>query len=260
MTDSDTSSVKSTTSDPISIISAPLPQALHFPTLFNDSFGPSALLYAALTLMTTMTYSEGSIPTGSSDDQFCISRPILEVPLNVLFKDDCSGDGNWASAINMAPSRPSNEHLNGSVEKEPEFDPSPSPENTLPVSAAGQHRQDVIMLPTSDHSFTQHPVSITPPLPVDCPNSSFSTEIYFEPRLLDNEEDNECSPAPSTARRISIFNNLAPISTLRLSLLPACILSMGLARALQTHPVRPSRPNSRDDDDSALGGYPHETF
>jgi hypothetical protein len=57
MTDNDTSSVKST-SDPISNISAPTPQAssqaLHFPTLFNDSFGPSALLYSAPTLTTTM--------------------------------------------------------------------------------------------------------------------------------------------------------------------------------------------------------------
>jgi len=73
MTDSDTSSVKSTASEPVTVISAPTPQApfqaLQFPSLFNDSFGPSALLYAAPTLTTTMTYGEGYDPFGSSLDQ-----------------------------------------------------------------------------------------------------------------------------------------------------------------------------------------------
>ena len=103
MTDSDTPSVKSTAPESVSVISVPIPQspsqALHFPSLFNDSFGPSALLYAAPTLTTTMTYGEGYTPSGSSDDQFRISRPTIEVPLDeILFDDNCSSDSNWASA------------------------------------------------------------------------------------------------------------------------------------------------------------------
>jgi hypothetical protein len=49
-----------------------------------------------------MTDGEGYMPSGSSDDQFRISRPTIEVPLDeILFNDDCSSDGNWASAINI---------------------------------------------------------------------------------------------------------------------------------------------------------------
>jgi len=259
MTDSDTPSRKSTASEPIPVISAPTPQspsqALYFPSLFNDSFGPSALLYAAPTLTTTMTYGEGYPPSGSSDDQFRISRPTIEVPLDeILFDDDCSGDSNWASAINIlcgaattidiTPPRPPNEPVpNVSVEKTHEITPSASPET---VPAAGQlQEQDVIMLPvdtshTSDHSFIQHPVSDTPPLPVEQQYSSFSSDLpssssdtqrsssvsgsssagaddesVSNQGFSDDEDDlDERSPAPSTARRTSIFKNLAPISDL----------------------------------------------
>jgi len=149
MTDSDTSSVKSTASEAVTVISAPTPQApsqaLHFPSLFNDSFCPSTLLYAAPTLTITMTYSEGYAPSGSSDDQFRISRPTIEVPLDeILFDDDCSGDSNWAStinilcgaatAINIAP--PSNDSdPNTCVENTHDLASSASPET---VPAAGQ--------------------------------------------------------------------------------------------------------------------------
>ncbi len=48
-----------------------------------------------------MTHGEGYAPSGSSDEQFRMSRPTIEVPLDeILFDDDCSGNGNWASAIN----------------------------------------------------------------------------------------------------------------------------------------------------------------
>jgi GATA-binding protein, other eukaryote len=95
MTETDTSS-------DVSVIPAPTPeapsQALHFPALFGDSFTSSALLYAAPTLTTTMTYEEGFMLSGSADDQFRISRPTIEVPLDeILFYDD-SSDNNWASA------------------------------------------------------------------------------------------------------------------------------------------------------------------
>jgi len=107
-----------------------------------------------------------------------------------------------------------------------------------------------------------HPTPITPPLPVDTQYSSFQADLPSSSEThqsssvsgsssagahdesVSNEnfsEDKgdieECSPAPTTARRTSIFKNLAPISkwpTLRLSLPLGCIdiLSMGLVRVL----------------------------
>ena len=89
MTDSDTS-VKSTASETVPVISAPIPQspsqALHFPSLFNDSFGPSALLYAAPTLTTTMTYSEAYAPLDfSTNDRSLLMRSssMTTVPATV---------------------------------------------------------------------------------------------------------------------------------------------------------------------------------
>lgn len=261
MTDPDASSVNFTTSDSASVISAPTPlapsQALHFPTLFNDSFTPSALLYASPTLTTTLTYGEG-LMSSSSDDQFRISRPTIEVPLDeILFNDDCS-DSSWASAINVlsganttidiAPSQSSDEDLNEdldhSFEKAPEVASASTAENIVPVSAAGQHYQeDVIMLPVepahiSDHPILQQPISLTPPLPVEqqystipdlsntlnihralsisgSSSSGADDEAASNRDFSDDEDDidiDDRSPAPSTAKRTSIFKNLAPVS------------------------------------------------
>ena len=61
-------------------------------TLFNNSFSPSPLLYTASTLTTTMTYDEGLgyMPSGSSNDQFRISDPLLRCCSidKILFNDD----------------------------------------------------------------------------------------------------------------------------------------------------------------------------
>src|SRR5258708_39847184 len=106
-----------------------------------------------------------------------------------------------------------------------------------------------------------HPVAITPPLPVDSQYSSFSAdsdtqrsssssvpdsssagaddESVSNQDFSDDKGDNDHSPAPSIARRTSIFKNLAPISTLANSetVAPSRLHPMGLARALQTHPI-----------------------
>ena len=90
----------------------------------------------------------------------------------------------------------------------------------------------------SDHSFLQHPVSDTPPLPAEQQYLSFSSDlpsssdthwsssvsgssVGADDESVSNQDfsDNEdgldkCSLAPSTARRTSIFKNLAPISDL----------------------------------------------
>jgi hypothetical protein len=133
-------------------------------------------------MTTSMPYGEGYVPSGSSDDQFRISQPTIEIPLDeTLFDDDCSGNSNWASAINVlcgaataidiTPPQSSNDSdPNVSVENTHEFAPSASPE-TVPT-AGQQQEQDVIMLPvdssrTSDHPFLQHPISDTPLLPAE---------------------------------------------------------------------------------------------
>jgi hypothetical protein len=253
MTDLDISTVNSASSDPVSLISAPTPewpsQALHFPALFGDSFTPSALLYAAPTLTTTMTYGEGFMPSASADDQFRISRPTIELPLDeILFNEDCSSDNNWASAINalsgattaidIAPSLCSSEDLDGASEQAPDLDSSATEEEILSVSAAGQqHEQDVDMLPVepvhiSDPSVGHHPIPNASPLPVEYSSELYSTSdtqradsisgsssagaddesVSVQDFSDDEDEDDERSPAPSTARRTSIFKNLSPTS------------------------------------------------
>ncbi|KDR83107.1 hypothetical protein GALMADRAFT_88953 [Galerina marginata CBS 339.88] len=78
-------------------------QSLHFPGLFDNDFGPSALLFDTPTLTNRMNYGEGFNPSGNND-QFSISRPTIELPLDdLLFSDDTSNDSashsNWSSAI-----------------------------------------------------------------------------------------------------------------------------------------------------------------
>ena len=99
------------------------------------------------------------------------------------------GDSNWASAINIlcgaataidiTPPHPSNDSdPNTSVENVHEIASSASSET---VPAAGQQQeQDIITLPLdSSHNsdFAQHPVSDTPPLPVEQQYSSFSSDM-----------------------------------------------------------------------------------
>jgi hypothetical protein len=175
-------------------------------------------------------------------------------------------------------------------------DPIPSVENEaemplLPVQrlmpAAGQQQEQrrcdhaSLSEPAhiSEHSFIQHPVSITPPLPVE-PNTRPSHPTCPVPQILnvlppflarrlqermtslsnqdfsDDEDDiDERSPAPSTARRTSIFKNLAPISicpTLRLSLPPATFYLWDSLEHTQYFPSDSHAQNSRDDDNSVV--------
>ena len=56
--------------------------SLHFPPLFSTDFGPSALLYAAPSVSTSMNYGEGLNLNVSND--FSIVRPTIELPLDEL--------------------------------------------------------------------------------------------------------------------------------------------------------------------------------
>lgn len=280
MTDFDTTSAKSSASDPItpheSIISSDSSQshALRFPTLFNDSFGPSALLYAAPTLTTPMTYGEGFAPSGSADDQFRISRPTIEVPLDeILFDDESSSDDGWASAINALSAATitkftsrnnAKESQSGSADKAPEA-ATAAVGNT--ASASAGQLQDIIMYPVAPHNnesgSNQRPVSTTPLSIVPSQYSTISTNVANDAvtrstshstasslgaddeagsNYAEEEEDDidQPSPAPSTAKQ-AIFKNLSPVSAAANEVLPETIAP---SRLFSIHGARSGTPNT----------------
>jgi GATA-binding protein, other eukaryote len=63
--------------------------SLHFPSLFSDDFGPSALLRPTPTVTNSLNYGEGlerrSAP--SNNDGFSILRPTIELPLDELLSN-----------------------------------------------------------------------------------------------------------------------------------------------------------------------------
>lgn len=235
-------SLRSATNSLVSPPTVSHTQALHFPALFSDSFAPSALLYAAPTLTTTMTYGEGFVPSTTSDDQFRISRPTIEVPLDdIIFGDDSSAESNWASAINALSGATALDITAASHSSNDDFSVPDENASDLSIvddlSAAGQQsHQDVIMLPLEPHisedSMIHQPVPITPPLPLDyasLPLDSSDTQRSSSisgsssagaddeaASILDFSDDedefDERSPAPSTAKHTSIFKNLTPFS------------------------------------------------
>ena len=282
MTNFDTSSVKSSASDPMnseSVIStdsySSQSQSLHFPTLFSDSFGPSALLYAAPTLTTPMTYGEGFAPScAADDDQFRISRPTIELPLDeILFDDDSSSDGGWASAINALSAATitkfrdiAKESQTGSIDNAPEAPPAAA--GNITSAPAGQ-QQDVIMYPVElsqdgEPGPNQQLVSTTPPLSnVPSQYLTISTNFIHDAIARSTshsttssggaddeagssyaeEEDDEIdqpSPAPSTAKR-AIFKNFPPESPAVKEDFPETIAP---SRLFSIHGTRSGTPNT----------------
>ncbi|KZT36132.1 hypothetical protein SISSUDRAFT_1063924 [Sistotremastrum suecicum HHB10207 ss-3] len=74
------------------------PQALHFPSLFNDDFGPTALLYPTPSYGRSLSYGEGvSMGDGGSNLGFGITRPTIELPLDELLTGSASPEGSWSS-------------------------------------------------------------------------------------------------------------------------------------------------------------------
>jgi GATA-binding protein len=276
MTNFDTSNVAS---DPISsesVIStgsySSQSQSLHFPTLFNDSFGPSALLYAAPTLTTPMTYGEGFAPScAADDDQFRISRPTIELPLDeILFDDDSSSDSGWASAINALSAATitkfrdtAKDSQTGSIDKAPEAPPAAA--GNITSAPAGQ-QQDVIMYTVTlsqdgEPGPNQQPVSTTPPL--SNVSSQYLTNFLHDAITRSTsqsttssggaddeagssyaeEEDDEIdqpSPAPSTAKH-TIFKNFPPEFPVAKEDLPETIAP---SRLFSIHGTRSGTPNT----------------
>ena len=56
--------------------------AFHFPSMFSNDFGPSALLHSTPSVTNRMTYGEGV--SQQYNDTFSIPRPTIELPLDDL--------------------------------------------------------------------------------------------------------------------------------------------------------------------------------
>jgi hypothetical protein len=98
-----------------------------------------------------MSYGEGFAPScAADDDQFRISRPTIELPLDgILFNDDSSSDSGWASAIDALSAATitkfrdtAKDSQTESIDKAPETPPAAS--GNITSAPAGQ-QQDVIM-------------------------------------------------------------------------------------------------------------------
>ncbi|KAF9480649.1 hypothetical protein BDN70DRAFT_601391 [Pholiota conissans] len=239
------------------------PSSLHFPGLFGNDFGPSALLYAAPTLTNSMNYGEGFHPS-SNNDQFSISRPTIELALDdLLFNDDASTDDNshisWMNTFGISGSTTDHSAPStGEIEKDEASASSTS------SSAAGQ-QQDVTM---STHAVAPAPApapaAAQPIVPSATPSiaaissrksstvssssgisttSSGTLAADDEISMTSDDEDfDQLSPAPSTAKKTSIFKNIPPLSQSVKDILPETVAPSRLSSIYGT---RSSTPTSR---------------
>ena|SRR5260221_9641088 len=154
--------------------------------------------------------------------------------------------------IDVAPPPPSNRDLNTAIEEAPGI--APLPVQTLPFQfpltrptfLSSKSRSDRYSHSTRN-TLPSKPGCLVPPCPARhlqewTTNPSFLNEEFSEDEG-DNDID-ERSLAPSTARRTSIFKNLAPPHTF--------ILSMAIVRALRVPPVRLSHSKLRHNDNSLV--------
>ena len=80
---------------------------LHFPALFSNDFGPTALLYSSPSVNTSLNYGEGLNPSsGAYGDGFKIVRPTIELPLDEIlgFEDAATPGGAAAAAFSSSAS------------------------------------------------------------------------------------------------------------------------------------------------------------
>jgi len=239
-------------------------QTLHFPALFGDSFTPSALLFASPTLTTTMSYGEGFAPSGSIDDQFRISRPTIEVALDeILFNDDPVADDGWALNV-LAGITTTNDINPGNDMTHRIQKPTEATTSSHSTSAAGQ-QQDAVMLPippqalepaviqqpTPPHSSQFTSLTISPEATGRLPSTSDTSSVAEDDEttsnhaLSDDDDIDQRSPAPSTARRTSIFKNLPPLSAsakeaLPETIAPSCLHSIYGTRSSTPNTTRPT--------------------
>jgi len=236
------SSTSSTSPDPTT--SQPALASLHFPGLFNNDFGPSALLYAAPTLTNRMNYGEGFNPS-ANNDQFSISRPTIELALDdLLFSDDGSNDAShsdWNSGISdNSATQPSEEHSTENYD------------NTNTSSSAVQ-QQDVDMssLTTSSSLNASESLPVTymqshafsGASSASAASSAVVADEDVGNDLMSNDEDIEQpSPAPSTSKKASIFKNIPPLSQAVKDILPETVAP---SRVNSIYGTRSSTPTNR---------------
>ncbi|KAF9449688.1 hypothetical protein P691DRAFT_790635 [Macrolepiota fuliginosa MF-IS2] len=115
-------------------------QSLKFDSIFNQGFGPSALLFPAPTLTTSMNYGEGLNPSNARNDTFTISRPTIELPLDEILNNV---DSPIASIL---------EHHEPDILQYPpqpqqlsQPRPQSQPQSQLPPQPQPQPQQDIIM-------------------------------------------------------------------------------------------------------------------
>ncbi|KAF8868752.1 hypothetical protein CPB84DRAFT_1755776 [Gymnopilus junonius] len=218
-------------------------QSLHFPGLFDNDFGPSALLFATPTLTNRMNYGEGFNPSGNND-QFSISCPTIELPLDdLLFSDDTSSDSashsNWSSAIADAMASAINAGI--------------SAENS--EASDNSSNQDMVMASSSGQSAAASS-SAAPAIAIlnsrtfsVASSSSSSASVTSSTHagnedsgstlISDDEDIDQLSLAPSTAKKTSIFKNIPPLSQAVKDILPETV-------APSRHPNWPPNSDSSD--------------
>ena len=73
--------------------------AFHFPSMFSNDFGPSALLHSTPSVTNRMTYGEGV--SQQYNDTFSIPRPTIELPLDDLLNTVDAAESRPASPMKV---------------------------------------------------------------------------------------------------------------------------------------------------------------
>ncbi|KAG6853151.1 hypothetical protein C0991_006558 [Blastosporella zonata] len=184
--------------------------SLRFPSLFNNDFGPSALLHATPTVTTSMNYGEGPLPT-ASHDSFSISRPTIELPLDELLQNvDATSEAydSWTLTY---------------------------PQTPLDIdTAAAHHQEDVVM---------HHAPVFTAPAPAPAKVSPISPESEDESSVDSDDEDSDfdvtaISRAPLKANR----KRVAPLSLAVKEVLPQTVAP---SKVNQLYDTRATTPTGR---------------
>ncbi|KAF4611687.1 hypothetical protein D9613_003762 [Agrocybe pediades] len=221
------------------------PASLHFPGLFNNDFGPSALLNAAPTLTNRMNYGEGFNPS-TNNDQFSISRPTIELTLDdLLFSDDGSNEAShydWnAGMADNTSTRASDNQTSENYE-------------TTNAPSAAEQQQDIVMAPPQQSTsfnpaetpityMTANGYSVAGPTASAGASSAQAGAEDGEDSLMSEEEDTEQpSPAPGTVKKSSVFKSVPPLSQAVKDILPETIAP---SRVSSIYGTRSSTPTNR---------------
>lgn len=148
---------------------------LHFPSLFSDDFGPSALLHPTPTSTNPINYGEGlsQHSSAASNDSFNILRPTIELPLDDLLSNSESPpesqDIIMHNSIHHHHHHPHQHHQRHSYESSYESDNEESSDGDLSNTSTSK--------PGSIHPLSQQQHSHGASTPVSRPRLSVKTEM-----------------------------------------------------------------------------------